>query len=439
MSLSGGLAGNGRATLLALPDLGAGRERARRPARPPGAARVLRRPEPRPALVPGIYTKLIDVDKVDIVTSPYATAMIAPAMPVVMQRNMCFVTLFGAGVNEAFKYDRHFNMNITGDDIKETYAKGYFDVASHAADAAAQRRDPRRGQRVRAEGRRERAPPRAAARAARRLRPLLPADARWTSRRPSAPSRRRGRTWSSSPPTRRIPAASCARRASCASTRRMFGGGDDRAADRGRPGAARPDPEQPGQLGRLLARADHATSPASRDFQEKYRAQAPREQTDLLGNYMPPYAYAQMQVLEQTVTRVGRVDQAAMAADMHANEFDTIVGEFRFSASSANGRRSATSTSSSRTSATATSRSTSGPGTKVILYRRTTCAPARCAPYGPPAPGTSLSARRWTPTSSLLLNGIVSGLLLGGLYAAAASASRSPSACSTSSTSRTRR
>ena len=51
--------------------------------------------------VPGIYTKLLDVDKVDIVTSAYATAMIAPAMPVVMQRNMCFLTIFGAGVNTA--------------------------------------------------------------------------------------------------------------------------------------------------------------------------------------------------------------------------------------------------------------------------------------------------------------------------------------------------
>ena len=34
-------------------------------------------------------------------------------------------------------------------------------------------------------------------------------------------------------------------------------------------------------------------------FLEKYRELAPREQADLLGNYIPPYAYAQMQVLEQ--------------------------------------------------------------------------------------------------------------------------------------------
>ena len=80
-----------------------------------------------PANVPSLYTKLIDVDKVDIVTSPYATAMIAPSMPVVMQRGMCYVSLFGAGVNEKLKYDRYFSMNVTGDDIKGTYARGFLE------------------------------------------------------------------------------------------------------------------------------------------------------------------------------------------------------------------------------------------------------------------------------------------------------------------------
>ena len=36
-----------------------------------------------PANVPGIYTKLLDVDKVDIVASDYGTNLIAPAMPIV--------------------------------------------------------------------------------------------------------------------------------------------------------------------------------------------------------------------------------------------------------------------------------------------------------------------------------------------------------------------
>src|SRR5262249_36123686 len=39
-----------------------------------------------PSTVPGIYTKLLDVDKVDLVVGPYATAMIAPAMPVIIQK-----------------------------------------------------------------------------------------------------------------------------------------------------------------------------------------------------------------------------------------------------------------------------------------------------------------------------------------------------------------
>ena len=37
-----------------------------------------------PSLVPGIYTKLLDVDKVDLVVSGYGTNIAAPAMPVVI-------------------------------------------------------------------------------------------------------------------------------------------------------------------------------------------------------------------------------------------------------------------------------------------------------------------------------------------------------------------
>ncbi len=59
-----------------------------------------------PSTVPGIYTKLLDVDKVDLVVGPYATAMIAPAMPVVISKKKMFIGLFGLAVNSKFKYDR---------------------------------------------------------------------------------------------------------------------------------------------------------------------------------------------------------------------------------------------------------------------------------------------------------------------------------------------
>src|ERR1700681_3424058 len=40
----------------------------------------------QPSTVPSIYSQLIDIDKADLVVGPYATNMIAPAMPVVMQK-----------------------------------------------------------------------------------------------------------------------------------------------------------------------------------------------------------------------------------------------------------------------------------------------------------------------------------------------------------------
>jgi branched-chain amino acid transport system substrate-binding protein len=83
-----------------------------------------------PSTVPGIYTKLLDVDKVDLVVGPYATAMIAPAMPVVIPKNKVFVSLFGLAVNEKFKYPRYFSMIPSGPDTKPSFTAGFFEVAA---------------------------------------------------------------------------------------------------------------------------------------------------------------------------------------------------------------------------------------------------------------------------------------------------------------------
>jgi branched-chain amino acid transport system substrate-binding protein len=82
-----------------------------------------------PSTVPGIYTKLLDVDKVDLVVSSYATNMIAPAMPVVMQKNKTFISLFGLDVNAEFKYPKYFAVLPTGQDTKESFTEGFYDIA----------------------------------------------------------------------------------------------------------------------------------------------------------------------------------------------------------------------------------------------------------------------------------------------------------------------
>src|ERR1700742_4040443 len=82
-----------------------------------------------PANVPGIYTKLLDVDKVDLVVSGYATNMVAPAMPVIMQKSETFVALFGLDVNSEFHYAKYFSMLPSGPDTKAADTERFFQVA----------------------------------------------------------------------------------------------------------------------------------------------------------------------------------------------------------------------------------------------------------------------------------------------------------------------
>jgi branched-chain amino acid transport system substrate-binding protein len=83
----------------------------------------------QPATVPGIYTKLIDVDKADLVLGGYATNMVAPAMPVIIQKKKTFISLFALDVNAEFKYPNYFAVLPTGPRTKPAFTEGFFQVA----------------------------------------------------------------------------------------------------------------------------------------------------------------------------------------------------------------------------------------------------------------------------------------------------------------------
>ena len=82
-----------------------------------------------PSIVPGIYTKLLDVDKVDLVLGGYATNMVAPAMPVVIQKKKTFISLFALDVNHEFKYPKYFSVLPTGPKTKPSFTEGFFQIA----------------------------------------------------------------------------------------------------------------------------------------------------------------------------------------------------------------------------------------------------------------------------------------------------------------------
>jgi branched-chain amino acid transport system substrate-binding protein len=83
-----------------------------------------------PANVPGIYTKLLDVDKVDLIIGPYATNMVAPAIPIAMQRGKTFIGLFALAANSEFHYPKYFSMLPSGPTPKEAFTEGFFQVAA---------------------------------------------------------------------------------------------------------------------------------------------------------------------------------------------------------------------------------------------------------------------------------------------------------------------
>jgi len=128
MALTGGLAPNGKSALLAMQiwekDTNAKGGLLGRPVQ-----LVYYDDQSQPSTVPAIYSKLLDVDKVDFVVGPYATAQIVPAMPIVMQRNLVFITLLGLAVNDQFHYPRYFQIAPNGTGSK-AFTKGFFQLAA---------------------------------------------------------------------------------------------------------------------------------------------------------------------------------------------------------------------------------------------------------------------------------------------------------------------
>src|SRR5664279_3870878 len=128
MSLTGPLSANGKSSLLAMKiwedDTNAKGGLLGRPVK-----LVYFDDQSKPDTVPGIYTKLLDIDKVDLIVSGYASGQIAPAMPIAIQKKKLFISLFGTGVNETFNYARYFSMIPNGPTPKPAFTRGFFKVA----------------------------------------------------------------------------------------------------------------------------------------------------------------------------------------------------------------------------------------------------------------------------------------------------------------------
>jgi len=327
MAQTGGLAGNGKAAVFAIQswaeDVNAkggllGRK----------VELVFYDDQSTPSLVPGIYTKLLDVDKVDLVCSGYGTNQTAPAMPIIMQHNMVFMANFALAVNEKFNYDKYFQIQPNGPEARLEFSKGFLGVAMA--------QDPK---------------PQTIA--------LVGADAEYPQ---TALSGARDNVKTSGlktvydrtyPPTtvdytpivRAIQAANpdlvfiasyppdtagFVRAINEVGLKaKMIGGGMV-----GLQFAALKTQFGPALNGIVnfdqWVPSPTLSRPGIDAFLKKYQPKAPELGIDQLGFYLPPYAYAGMQVYEQAIAAVGSLDQDKIGQYIHSATFKTIVGDIAF-------------------------------------------------------------------------------------------------------------
>src|SRR4026209_2806044 len=130
MALTGGLSANGKPALLALQiwkdDVNKKGGLLGRP-----VELIFYDDQTNPATVPGIYSKLLDVDKVDLIISGYGTNLIAPLLPIAMERKLMLIGMFGLANNEEYQYLNYFQIQPAGPDPQTSTAIALFDPAAH--------------------------------------------------------------------------------------------------------------------------------------------------------------------------------------------------------------------------------------------------------------------------------------------------------------------
>src|ERR1700720_3722203 len=108
MAQTGGLAGGGKASLLGI-EIWRDDVNARGGLLGRKVELVVYDDKSSASETPAIYSKLLDVDKVDLLFAPYATVPTAPIMPLVKQRGMLLIGNFSFQVNSKVGHDMWFN------------------------------------------------------------------------------------------------------------------------------------------------------------------------------------------------------------------------------------------------------------------------------------------------------------------------------------------
>jgi branched-chain amino acid transport system substrate-binding protein len=281
-----------------------------------------------PNNVPGLYTKLISVDKVDLLVGPYGTNFVAPAMPTIIQHNKMVISYTAIGINREFNYPKYFSMVPVGQEGVNAFSKGFFEIAA--------RQNPK---------------PQTVA--------ILAADAEFaqsTAQGAREEIKKHGfrLVYDKSYPPSTTDFTPVVRALQAANADIVYAGayppdsvGIVRAANE-----VGLNPKLFGgaligmlitpikvQLGPILnglviseafVPSPKLQYPGLADLMTRYQAKAGELKTDPIGYAFVPFGYAAGQVIAQAVTATKSLDHDKLAAYIHSNTFSTVTGDIAY-------------------------------------------------------------------------------------------------------------
>lgn len=277
---------------------------------------------------PAIYSKLLDVDKVDLLFAPYATVPTAPIMPLVKQRGMLLIGNFSFQVNSKINHDMWFNNAPWGP--ADSWAASFLGLGQKAGGktVALLSADQEFAQNLVVTARD----------VAKRLNMNVvfdqaypPSTVEFSGILRALKAAKPDIVYVASYPPDSAGILRAINEIGIGDNVKLFGGGMVGLQF----GAVMEN------MGSLLNGVVNYNTwlpeqsmyyDGTKSFFETYTKRAIEAKVDPLGYYLAPFGYASGQLIEAAIKAVGSLDQKALAKYLHDNETRTIVGPIAFSA-----------------------------------------------------------------------------------------------------------
>jgi branched-chain amino acid transport system substrate-binding protein len=281
------------------------------------------------SITPGIYTKLIDVDKVDLLIAPYGTNPTASVMPLVKQRDLLLMGNFALDANAQIRHDKYFN-NQPWSSARDS-ALPFLDLCKKlgAKTIAVLAADAEFAQNI-ANGVRGEL-------TAHGLQALYdqnypPNTVDFSSMLRAIRAKKPDAVFVASYPAESSAIIRGLNELGVGESVKLFGGGMvglQYASIMESLGS---------QLNGVVNYNTWAPEktmdfPGVREFIGRYQAKAKQANVDPLGFYLPPYDYAIGEILAQAVTATKSLDHKTLAKYLRSHELKTIVGSIHYSPS----------------------------------------------------------------------------------------------------------